>query len=50
MFKQLMHFYYGLNISKKLRFLNASTAMIVGITLIVLLFSLQYVNERKATV
>ena len=45
-----MQFYYGLNISKKLRFLNASTAMIVGITLIVLLFSLQYVNERKAIV
>jgi len=45
-----MQFYYGLNISKKLRVLNASTAVIVGATLIVLLFSLQYVNERKATV
>jgi diguanylate cyclase (GGDEF)-like protein len=50
MFKQLMRFYYGLNISKKLRFLNTSTAIIVGVTLIVLLFLLQYVNERKATV
>jgi len=50
MFKRLMQFYYGLNISKKLRFLNISTAVIVGTTLIILLFFLQYVNERKATV
>jgi diguanylate cyclase (GGDEF)-like protein len=50
MFKRLMQFYYGLSISKKLRFLNASTAIIVGATLIILLFSLQYFNERKGTV
>ena len=50
MFKRLMQFYYGLNISKKLRFLNLSTAIIVGTTLIILLFALQYINERKATV
>lgn len=50
MLKRLMQFYYGLNISKKLRFLNVSTAIIVGTTLIILLFFLQYVNERKATV
>lgn len=50
MFKRMMHFYYGLNISKKLRFINISTSLIVGATLIILLFSLQYVNERRATV
>jgi diguanylate cyclase (GGDEF)-like protein len=50
MFKEIMNFYYGLSISKKLRFLNVSMGLIVASTLIIMLFSLQYVNERKSTV
>ncbi len=50
MFKSLLAFYNGLNISNKLRFIGIMSAVISGMVIISLFYIFQYITEREMTV
>ncbi len=50
MLKWILKYYNDLNISRKLRFLSLSSAIVSGIVIIGFLIAIQYVIEREATV